>query len=162
MSQPDKKPVPNSTVSNTVSSYIGESADSKHKKPQSDFPLSGDSLREQVLKAGGVTVEQLGWYLRIAIMKAKEKLSAKQTVYAKYQGSLGESAEIDDNSTQLASAKMLLELAGAFPTRFQDGGKDKTGVVIHVHLPWQGKENDKEVIEAQGSVIPADKGADAT
>ncbi len=143
----------------TTDNKVAVSSSNKKKPPQSEFPLalSGGSLREEVLKAGGVTVDELGWCIRIGLLKAKEILNAQTSNFARYQGRLGETKQTPDNQAQLSAAKMLLELAGAFPTRTGDGGKDSGGVVIHVHLPWSGKDDAPEVIEAHGVAIPTDK-----
>lgn len=131
----------------------------KKKKPtQTEFPLAGDTLREQVLKAGGVTVECLGRILSKGIVKTEQLMEAESVRFVcDRQGKLIRKEQTPHLDVQLRAAKQAIEVAGGFPTRFQDGGKGKdAGVTIQIVLPWQGKDG-QHVIEAKGSEIKADK-----
>ncbi len=124
------------------------------KTPQSQFPVPGDTMREQVLKAAGLDIKELGAIVREGVTTAVEQLTARQMVFAKYQGSLGESIDLPDNAVQLSAAKVLLELGGAFPTRFQDGGKGQAPTKIVVQLSWgPGKGQEAQIIEAKGTEV---------
>ncbi len=128
-------------------------------KKQTEFPLAGDTMREQVLKAGKVTTKELGGLLRKGIMKTEECLEARAVqFFSNKAGEVVSERTRPHLDIQLRAAKQAIEVAGGFPTRFQDGGKDTGGVDIHIHLPWPGKQEDKKVIEAEGTVIPAEKG----
>ena len=113
-------------------------------------PLPEKTLREAVLKAAGVTTEELGRLARKGITKAEKLLEAEETRFFQYQGVVCSKRTVKSLDTQLRAAKELIELTGVKPSRAVDGGKDTGGVVIHVHLPWSGKEDKPEVIEAQG------------
>ncbi len=146
-----------------ISSYKETKAVKSKKAPVSDFPLEGDTLREQVLKAGNVTVKTLGRILSKGIIKTEALLEAESVRHVcDRQGKLIRTEKTPHLDIQLRAAKQSIEVAGGFPTRATDGGKGTGGVVIHVHLPWQGKDKAPQVIDAEGVAIPAEKRSRAT
>ena len=123
----------------------------KHQREAPLTPLPEKTLREAVLKAAGITTEELGRLARKGISKTEAMMEAESVRFVcDRKGKVIREEKTAHLDVQLRAAKELIELTGVKPSRAVDGGKDTGGVVIHVHLPWSGKECRPEVIEAQG------------
>lgn len=112
----------------------------RRKRHSPTLPF-GENLREEILRQAGITPQELGRLLKKALDKAEEKLEAKKVHFFSYMGKVYEVRELPDHDTQLSASKQIMELAGAFPSKFQDRGKGESNVQIVVNIPW-AKESD--------------------
>ncbi|MFQ5861501.1 MAG: hypothetical protein ACE5IC_00075 [Candidatus Brocadiales bacterium] len=118
----------------------------KRKRHSPTIPF-GDTLREKILEAAGITTKDLGQLARKAINKSEELLNATQKKFSPYQGCLGESVELPDQDTQLRAAKQILEFTGAFPSRSSDSNKGEHRTLIIVNVSWM-KDNKTKPTDA--------------
>lgn len=103
------------------------------------------SNREEVLKHAGLNTEEMGILARKAIKKTAEKLRAKTTKVATYEGKITDTLELPDHEVQLKAANQLLEVTGAFPSRFREQeGDGPLQINIQVIVPWGGRPQDTQ------------------
>ncbi len=99
------------------------------------WPL--DCLRGMILQEAGVTQEQLARLVKEAVAKVKETLKAKETKIATHQGQITDTLDVEDHRVQLAAARLLLELAGVFPSKAESQPQvAPTQINLSVVVPW--------------------------
>lgn len=116
------------------------------------------SNREDILRRAGLGEDEMGKLARKAIKKTQEKLTAKTTKVAMYQGKIGETLELPDHEVQLKAAAQLLEVTGAFPSRFREQpGDGPPHVNIQVNIPWLvDDEHPHTALDKQSSGLPVE------
>lgn len=91
--------------------------------------MTDEELDQSILKAAGVTPEEMGMLVREAVTIAQEKFSAKETKFFTHQGQIVDTADVENHAVQLKAIDMVLKLANAYPkTKTDSGGPAKVTI----------------------------------
>jgi hypothetical protein len=115
------------------------------------IPRSSDEMASLMLKHAGLSIEEGGRLLKLALMKAEVMLEATKASRVNHQGEFTDERVDSDNKAQLEATKVITTILGQFLPNKRDAAesKGKGDISVNINLPnWFEKEAPTVVVEA--------------